>query len=1339
MSADTNGDGYPNFTADLDPPFFNTVPDNSGLPEYVFNDSRTKLIHGTLTDPGNPDTDYDGIPDGVEDANRNGWVDGDGNALQPGTGNPWDDRPSSSDWPDGKWDDGWVETDPNNADTDGDGAQDGHGEDKNSDGAIGGDSNSNRMYDAGEAWAETDPLNPDTDRDGLPDGWETRYALDPLNDGVAGHTNMGTGLPVVDIEHGPDGNPDGDTIVVGGATNEYTNLLEYQNGTNPRRADTGDPPPEGSVVVGRGEELGSIAGETVYEEFTEWTANDCLVLDEYEGAGKNNQSGDLYLGRDGWDSSRDLVAFYAHDGQDTGSGGDGKFYFRADFHDLKEQAEDGNLDLYVVIDFNSPDSGEMNLPESVDTITHMKWEAVVVVYAASRGAVYVDRNPGANTTGFGQSLSANGVERRDPANSDGFVDAHFNHELDAVEFCVSRQALVDAGWSGSAATNFNYQVFTTKDGTGNDPVGAGDIGGRSDIRDSIYDDWIAEDYWQAQQGLESELWSYFRGSDRAGRAKVSIVIHGNQAIQPGSRIQDLVNTGNGAGYYRPLDAHQVYGQPLNLHITPTLASAIEWAAVDPSAGKAWRDGPALNRRIGDLVRTHIVDLLGSTFSDHILPYFVKPFNRDNEALAREFLETIYETELDRDRAVFWTPERVLDQDTFDKIADMGYGATVLDQDTHIFNWYGREESLRDSGYRINRIDGIDCFAINNIATSYLFENDDGGTAVPLRALFNRKARSGTRGQVITLFSNWDAFTQNARADAYDANLRWIANRPWVALVTLEQIAAGEVDAWDDPAGDTWGSVGRASPGADKQSHNWLNHATKGDYDRWYVGASDEESLESKRFEIRPGTRVAKKYGMTYGDGMVRDAWDSVAGLTDTNVSRLARATLHASVFETAFHDEDNHDLRRYSIGTYMFPATSSNALASFAANAQAQTRMAAVYREVDTWMGAAAGMTTTQTREADVDLDGETEYLLYNDRVLALFERTGGRLVAAWVRDPLGGGLYQAVGNPAGYAGIATEEEGTFNVVADGDSYRIGAYRTSALKDWWNGSRAYVNDLYAFAALPNGWRITSGDATIRKTVTLAPRGHVLEVAYQVAGELYVRNGLSPNLADLLLRGQTTLSPLANANGRVSLANTNYATTVEVRLGYGDAGHTASFNPQANDEDTNVTDFATINMRNQSQTHQVELHGTGSFGFSLELRASPSDWDGDGMPNLWEDRHGLNTNAQGGAGQDADGDGVSNEDEYTSGTGPLDDSDYLHISSSEVSPDGVWVRFPTKPLRWYMISYDNGTLLSPSWRQGLATPLEGTGGIMEWLDDGRSTAPHPFTATNRYYRVGARLP
>jgi hypothetical protein len=1353
-NVDTNGDGWPNFLADYDPPFYNTVPDNWNLPEYVFNDPRTKLIQGTMTDASRADTDYDGIPDGVEDANRNGWADGDGEPLPP-TWDPWAER----DWPDSEWDAAWAvypgrETDPNVADTDEDGASDGYGEDKNFNGWIDGDSNSNRTHETGELWQETDPLNPDTDGDGLPDGWEAQYSLDPFDNGILGHTNLSTGAVIASLEHGASGNPDGDTIILGNVTNEYTNLMELQNGTNPRYANTGEPPPEGTIVVGPGPALGSIHGVTNYQEFMDWSWNDCLVVDEYEGAGQNNQGGDVYLGWDGWDGSRDIVAFYAHDGGDTGNGGDGKFYFRVDFYDLKSHAEEGNLDLYVVIDTGNPDEGEMNLPDDVDTITWNRWEAVIAVYQSSQGRVYVDlvRDSGNNTTTWGQELTSYGVEVRGQGNPNGFIDAYFNAELDSVEFCVSRQALIDAGWSGSGASNFNYQVFTTKDGTGNSPVGDGDIGGRSDVRDAIYNDFIAEDYWQSQDGLESILKYWIPGSSKSGRAKVSVIVHGNQAIRPGNRMQELINTGSGAGYYRPLETHELFGKPLNLHVTPTLASAIEWARVDPAAGKSWLDGPSLNDHIGRLAATNIVDLMGSTFSGHIIPYFTEEFNSDNETLAREFIWDIYGVNIDHENAVFWTPERVLDSDVFGKILDIGYGYTVLDQNTHLFNWFGRTESLIDGGYRINDIGGVKCFVINDIATSYLFANHDSGLDMALRSLLIRKALSGTQDQVVVLFSNWETFTDNDDADAYDANIRWLANRPWTPIVTLQQIASDEIDVTGDDAGDTWGAVWR-DPGdaASKQSHNWVNHATDEDYDNWYVGSVLEESLEDKFFEIRPGTPVSKRYGMMYSAGTIADTWSKVSALANDDVASLARAVMHASVFQTAFHDESEHDLSRYSTGDYMYPASGSNTLATLAKYAQSQTRVAAIYEEVDDWKTAAASITTTQVQQQDVDLDGENEYLLFNDRLFAVFETAGGRMIGAWVRDILTGDVFQSMGNAVSYSGSETEHEGSYNVEADGT---VVSHRTSGLKDWYAeftpslGTPQYVNQSYSFTSVSNGWQVSSEPfGYVHKTVTLAPGSWQFEVLYELSGDLsgktlYVRNGLSPNLYDLLTGGQSTLGEEALDAGVVMLANTNYSTTVYAYIGYGDMGHSASLNTNALDDDPGQgVEFDTLTMRNQAQTHQVELSGTGSFTFSLGFHADASDWDGDGMPNNWEDGFGFLDPLDDSDGDlDEDEDGVSNTDEYTSNTGPGDDTDFLSITSLQSQVTGFLVTFPAKAEREYHVWYDDDGIDQPQWSN--ATPNAITvesDQTVEWLDDGTMTFPHPSTVTNRLYKVTVSVP
>ena len=91
------------------------------------------------TNPRLADTDLDDIPDGVEDADRNGAVAGDANT------NHVVDATEI-----------WTETDAADADTDGDFISDGR-EDKNH----------NRVVDPGEA----NPLDQDTDDDGLPDGW----------------------------------------------------------------------------------------------------------------------------------------------------------------------------------------------------------------------------------------------------------------------------------------------------------------------------------------------------------------------------------------------------------------------------------------------------------------------------------------------------------------------------------------------------------------------------------------------------------------------------------------------------------------------------------------------------------------------------------------------------------------------------------------------------------------------------------------------------------------------------------------------------------------------------------------------------------------------------------------------------------------------------------------------------------------------------------------------------------------------------------------------------------------------------------------------------------------
>jgi len=537
----------------------------------------------------------------------------------------------------------------------------------------------------------------------------------------------------------------------------------------------------------------------------------------------------------------------------------------------------------------------------------------------------------------------------------------------------------------------------------------------------------------------------------------------------------------------------------------------------------------------------------------------------------------------------------------------------------------------------------------------------------------------------------------------------------------------------------------------KIANDWLHHATETNFDNWYNGSVYEEGLLTNRFEIRSGVQVPKQYGMMYFTGIITDTWVQVNAIADTNLAKLARGILHSSIFESAFHFQTNStSIERFSTGDYIYQDTAFERLIDFARHAQSQTRLAAIVEQVDTWSDHAANgwyNSSTVATNMDVDMDGEDEYLLYNDRLFGLFERMGGRLIGVWVRDILNNRVFEAAGNLWSYSGSATEDEGTYNVETNSGEAVVASYRTSCLKDWWasaNGNQ-YINGLYTGVNWTNGWRLTSSDSAVQKTVTLAPKSWKFEVQYQMSGTmvgqpLYVRHGFSPNLYDLLLRGQQTLGAESHNAGVMLLANTNYETTVLATIGYADAGHNSGFNTGAVDDDASKgVSFYTINMRNQAQTHQVEMVGTNSFAFSLGFQAVPSDWNADGMPNTYDDQYGLSTNAQGGADQDADEDGMSNKKEYISGTSPLDDTDYLHVTAGNWSVPGIVVRFPTKTQRNYYIHYDNLPLTAQSWTQATVNAIAGTGGIYEWLDDGSVTDPDPINVTNRFYQVEVELP
>lgn len=1497
-ATDTNGDGLPNFQVDFDPPVFNTL-DNSSAPSgqdysyygtwpYNYNNSRTDQIAGTMTDATKADTDGDGLNDGLEDltflpkagggyqAFHNGRVDiiPDGTSSTTQTviahpptlyGTSVIDRvklfavsPNAQ----------YLETDPNNNDTDGDGLADGS-EDANHNGIVDlaiidrnrVDANGNfvvlatfssptqsvtvqgsttsaiapvtqvntafskpkgngattptqgkitvpavvppaatfsypdfcyqylepvngktyvstaldkkrlnaifrpgggfRSDGLDVIWLETDPRRFSTSGDGLPDGWKSQHGLDPFDDGVIGHYNLRTGKIITNTNNGPTGDPDGDGV---------DNLHEYLNGTDPTVSNTAAPPPAGSITIGPAPASAQVTCGAVTNDkaFTDWTANDLIALSYYDGAGPNNSGSDVYHANDGYDSSRDLVAFYAHDGGAVAAGGDGNFYFRVDLHDLKAYAEQGFLDTYVAINVGHAGVGERLLPDEIDTLTNMGWQAVVACYQTGVGTVYVDTNPNSNTTGFGQTLSNYGVVARGQGIANGFLKSSYNSDLDCVEFSISRQALLDAGWNGLDAADLLYQVYTTRDGTSDNPVGAGNIGGRSDIRDCIYNDYIASDYYADQAalaGVGSVLynWCSLHGSnDHGKRVKVVSLVHGSQPILPGSTTQDLINNNAGAGYYRPLDVHQAYGVPLAMHITPTLASAIQWAAVDPSSTQTYRDGPALNARIATLAGNGSIDLVGSTFSDHILPYFDTSLTQDNVSLANEFLTNIYGTA--PSSKVFWTPERVSSDGVLATVAALGYTHTFIDQTRHVEKWFGRASQLGNDGYRLNRVNGTNCFVINDGLSPYLFQNDDNGLPVLLRQTLLTMARSSQQDQIVVFMNDWESFGTKTNADAYDKNIRWLASHPWVQIVTPDQIVNGQVDTSVPPdgTGDAFGSVDRGTGlTLPLVAQDFIDHATEENYNNWYYGSAYEESLSNKTFNIRPGAPLPEVFGLEAGanaTGIAHDAWVKIGSTPNggANLLKLARGVYHASLFETAFHNNTSNTLDKFSTGAYIYPDTTYMTLADFAAQPQSQTRETAILTRVATWSAAAAGgsyQSAAVAEAADIDLDGEPEYLLYNDRLFAVFERLGGRMTGAWIRDLDTNAVFQVAGNFLSAPGSADETEGNVNV----SSGAAASFRTSGFKDWYaqtsatSGTNTYVNNLYTVAAATGGtgWTFTSSDGKIQKTITLAAFRTQLEAAYTLGGGLtgiYVRFGLSPNLYDLLQRGQRGLSGIvldADIAG-LNLFDTASGATVRDYLRFGGSPYTATYDSAATDRDASVT-FTTVNMRNEAQTQQVEISGGTTMRFALGFQTGSTNTyssANDGIPDWWKLKYGLNPTGPAsvnGPNADPDGDGRTNLQEYLFGTNPLvpDGTALLTEAKGANGANGAMnLTFPTTTNRSYTVLYANS--LNSTFLP-LASGIVGTGGQITVTDDGSVTGSVPSATRQRFYRLQANIP
>ncbi|MDX2176149.1 MAG: carbohydrate-binding protein [Candidatus Sumerlaeia bacterium] len=860
-------------------------------------------------------------------------------------------------------------------------------------------------------------------------------------------------------------------------------------------------PTQPTIVIGPGPSLGTnVEGTSYNQEFQDWTAADVRGLDTNDAAA---------LG-DGYDGSRDISAFYSRFQGDN-------LMLRVDLLELGIFAENGNVDVYVLIDCAA--GGTSSYPNGISgTLPDRQWDIAVATYDATNSAI----------------IRSNGTTI-----ANAHLGSYWRSDLDSVEFGVKKSALTTAGWDGTSPVWF--WVFTGKDLT---TTKRDEIGG-----------WMSS------------------ANTNPGRGKFAIVAHGNQSLNRGDSMRDRIykpaaQTGTGApsGFRLTLDTHTIYNIPLNVHMSGTLISAIGWIK---DADPKW-DGQNFLNIVGDIVDanqvTHPGAKVGGVWSEHIMPYFNGPINAASITHFDELTEAVWGITGD-EMDVMHIPERVTNskaspaRDPFDDIVDSEYRATYIDEVAHIRNWLYPSDPWTGIGgaygearqHKIHLINGVYTFQINDNEDQYKFWPQDGGANMNWRLNLLYKALDTDQAQVTLIFDDWEAMAGYSFGSGYNDNalnyntvMRWVANKPWIEVVTLKEVLDRATNAANPQYNAGWvvnqGDIGNKP----FDTYDYLHHATQDSYDNWYWGQTGlEESFRNAVPTVsgNVGSGTAMPSGKVFGDiatpgTIIYDTWATVSAAPQNNLRRLAEIAYASMIYETAWHDEDNTNYDRNpgtNYKTWLFPDTTYDRVSGWLFTLANHLRTVSATTAAANWSNSIktgtrpAGVTVSST---DIDQDGQNEFVLANERVWLAFEARGGRCTQAYFYDPVLQDSFSFLGtspinNPTGQG----EEEGIAN-----------ASRCSAFKDTAGGT--YADAIYNASTGASSITFTSPNGLISKTISLTGGSNTVSVAYtnNTGADLYVRMGVSVNNLDLLKFGQnfvssysaTTFSQTNSTEGAVTI-------------------------------------------------------------------------------------------------------------------------------------------------------------------------------------------------------------
>ena len=596
------------------------------------------------------------------------------------------------------------------------------------------------------------------------------------------------------------------------------------------------------------------------------------------------------------------------------------------------------------------------------------------------------------------------------------------------------------------------------------------------------------------------------------------VLWGHESYSHEQHWADYLDTASEHnGFDELLGLHDVLDVPANFQIAGPLQTAAEWYY--PTGGTV----EGFNEWVARGVSEGWAAILASAYAQHIMPFSNDSMNNWSVHVHADMCEWRY----GYTPHVAWVPERVW-------VSPTDNDGNAWDTSPHVNDWIG-DNWLPHGIYGVILDQGEHCGYQDNWSNDrhiYSINVPDQGDLkiVPISGGFTGNCHhdagaawsdilSSSSDELLVYGTDWEvaaevAGFENSFPSALN-NMIWLvqqiaATGGSVASVKLDEVIGGFSGGSINLQNGTYGLLG----GLGGYGSDWLSPGTRNSwYGHWASSAchSDQHSPQWN-------------YGTVWNN-----TWTNLMAAPTNDLSELGWYVLMTNMYETGWHDGEEISgwIHRY---------------ASHIKNAN-------VYAEASRWVNGDYTV-TTNAYNSDIDMDGQDELVIHNDRVFAVFESVGGRAQWMFVKGPDYDG--SVVGSCSAYW---VDTEGDYN--DNTSSNHIAAFS--------DVSPTYENDLYSMSVdsvSTDHAEITLSYGTVSKTISLETGNPYLVVDYTTSGDTWIKHGFTPDYMDLLWSAQSDRiwDPAASwpQTDWCGQRNPNTGITAALVLGNGGAEHSSDF-------------------------------------------------------------------------------------------------------------------------------------------------------------------------------------